>query len=398
MPTNPTLDYNVSIDTNIGSQRQDYEYSDQLIHQRESAFPFVAFSNKMIKESSKTSTIYWFDTRPAPEVDSVSTTVAASGAVATSIAVVVATPKAFKVGHIIEFPNAAVGAGETNIGYVSAVVVGTSTLTVLPADPTLKICGSTAGDVINIMSSSYEQGSGTTVPFLTRPIRGSNTSQILRDSYQIAKTEENVRLYAAPERARARMEKEIRHLVDLNKTLLFGKDITPETTYQTNVRQMTKGFENFVSSNVIGYGASLTLKKLTDAMTQIHENAYGAEGNMNSRLVFCSSRFMGFINELLVPQLRFTNNIVTSWGANVTRLEWSGWVWNLVLDPTMTKFRQGQAFVMQPRYIKYKPLRDTLFRANIQNPEVDYVKDEFLTEPNLEVRLEEAHAILKQSA
>lgn len=392
-PTNPTIDYNVSIDSNIGSQRIDYEYSSLLVHQRESSYPFTAFMVKMAMEKSITSTIFWFDTRPAPETDTVGADYAQPGTNAAQ-AVTVTTPKAFKPSAVIEFPNSVPVAGvSTNQGIVTAV--GATTIDVRPHDPALVLTGATAGDPINILFSSYEQGSGTTVPSLTRPIRGTNNTTILRDSYQVAKTHENQRFYAAPERARARAEKEIKHLVDLNKVLMFGKDITGggETTYQTNVRTQTKGFEPFLSTNVFHYGASLTSTQLFDYMTAIHENSYGAEGNMNRRLVFASSAFMSFVSSYTLTAIRYQTT-PAKWGASVTTLEWNGWTWDLVLDPVMTKFRQGAAFIMQPRYIKYKPYRPTQFRGNIQNPEVDYVKDEFLTEPNFEFRLEEAHAAI----
>src|SRR5882672_11584128 len=96
-PAAPTIDYNVSIDTNIGSQRIDFEYSDMLIHQRESSYPFTAFMVKMAMEKSLTSTIYWFDTRPAPEQDTVSANFAQGAANGSARTITVANPKYFKV-------------------------------------------------------------------------------------------------------------------------------------------------------------------------------------------------------------------------------------------------------------------------------------------------------------
>lgn len=397
-PTPPTIDYNLSIDTNVGSQRIDFEYSDELIAQRESSYPFTAFLVKMAMERSITSTIYWFDLRPSPETDAVAGDVAVGGGAGVAVNVIVSNAKYFKLNDTIEFPGVTPAAGQTNMGLVTTVTTSTNTLAVKPFDPTLIMAPIPDLSVVNILYTSFEQGSTTTVPSLTRPIRGSNTSTILRDSYQVAKTYENERFYGAPERARARAEKEIRHLVDLNKLLMFGKDLTNggETTYagSGNIRTVTKGFENFITSNVIGGMLPLTATKLFDAMTQIHQNAYGADGAMDRRLVFCSASFLSAINSLTLSGIRF-QNMATSWGANVTQIMWAGWTWDLVHDPTLTRFRQGQAFIMQPRYIRYRPYRTTTFRANVQNPENDYVKDEFLTEPNFQLRLEELHGILK---
>lgn len=398
MPTAPTIDYSIAIDANTGSQRIDYEYSNLLVHQRESAYPFTAFMVKMAMEKSLTSVIYWFETRPAPEQDLVNGAVAQGGGAGQAVSVVVDNPKYFKPNDVIEFPNTTVVAGSTtNMGFVVSVTVGTSTLSVKPYDPALIMAALADNETINILFTSYEQGSTTTTSSLTRPIRGTNASTILRDSYTVTKTYENERLFAAPERARARAEKEIRHLVDLNKLLMFGKLIagSGDTSYASsgNLRTQTQGFENFITTNVFHYGAALTSDLLFDYMTQIHENSYGADGAMDTRIAFCSSKFLSFINKMTLQGVRFTN-VPSTWGANITRLEWAGWKWDLVHDPVLTKFRQGAAFVFQPRYIRYRPFRPTQFRANVQNPENDYVKDEFLTEPNFEVKLEELHSII----
>lgn len=394
-PTPPTIDYNISIDANVGSQRIDYEYDQMLVHQRESSYPFTAFMVKMAQERSLTSTVYWFDTRPAPETDVEAADHVESATNGAAVSVTSTNPKYFKKNDIIEFPNVTPAAGYTNVGFITAVDTSTGVLTVRPHDPGLKLMAGTTADAINILFTSFEQGSTTTVPTLTRPIRGSNTSTILRDSYQVAKTYENERFFGAPERARARAEKEIRHLVDLNKLLLFGKSITNDfdTTYQTNARSTTKGFQNFITTNVMSYGGALTSSGLFDMMTQIHQNSYGADGAMDRRLVFCSSSFLSAINKLTLSGIRFQNR-ATSWGASVTQIEWAGWTWDLVHDPTLTKFRPGYAFVLQPRYLMYKPYRTTTFRANVQNPENDYVKDEFLTEANFKLRLEEVHGVI----
>ena len=384
-PANPTVDYNVSIDSNLGSQRIDVEYSDVLIHQRESAFPYIAFQTKMTMKKSATSTIYWFDTRPAPETSTVTTGIAAQ-ANNSADAITVPNPEYFSVNDVVEFPASTADATYTNVALVTAV--GATTIDIRPHDPAKFMSLIANGATVNKLFTSYIQGSGTTTPSLTRPIRGTNVSTILRDSYQVAKTYENERLFAAPERARARAEKEIKHLVDLTKLIELSTYGVSETTYQTALRTASKGARGFIVSNVGTYSAALDAEELFDFMTTMHENAYGGDGNMNRRLVFASSGILSAISKLTLSGIRF-QNVPTKWGASVTQIEWNGWTWDLVNDPQMTKFRQNAMLIIQPRYTAYRPFRPTQFRANIQNPEVDYVKDEFITEANYEHRLEE---------
>lgn len=399
LPNPPIIDHNVTVDSNRAGERIEIEYSQQLVHQRESAYPFAAFLIKMASQRSVTSKISWFDTRPAPEEDTLAAESLASATNGGPVTVRPANVSYFTVKDVIEFPDTSPGAGETNVGIVTATGrdrdnnANPDVITVRPYSPSLKLAANAINSRVFILYPSFEQGGERTAPSLTRPFLVSNNSTVLRHSYQIAKTTENERYYAAPERVRARAEKEIRHLVDLNKLLMFGKMVVDETYFNTR-RTQTKGFENFVVTNVFSYGSQLTQGLLFDYMRQIHENSYGGDGAMHRRLVFCSSEFLSFVNNMTLGGIRF-QSIPKTWGADITQLIWAGWVWDLVHDPTLTRFRQGSAFVMQPRYIRYRPFRPTVFRGNIQDPEVDYVKDEFLTEANYEHRLEEAHAIIQ---
>jgi hypothetical protein len=398
-PTAPTIDYNVAIDSAYATQRIDWEYSRQLVHQRESAFPFISFLSKMATENSATSKIFWFDTRPIPDTDTIASITTPTTSAGTALTFVATNVKFYTPKMIIEFPNVGLASTSyTNKAYVYSVTTGTSTIVCYPIDVTLILANPQAADKVNMLYTNYEQGSETTTPSASRPILAYNASTILRDSYKCAKTTENERMFGAPERGRLRQEKEIKHLTDLAKLSYFGQYVVDDAgSYLTTTQRRTssKGVVDFISTNVHGYGDKLDALNLPDIMTAVHENVYGGEGANNRRLVFCSSQVMSFFNKLVTDKFMNIKEVANTWGANVTSVQWGSWIWDLVYDPTLTNMRPGWAVGIQPRYIKYRPYRATQFRANIQNPENDYIKDEFLTEPNFEVRLEEMHFVLK---
>jgi hypothetical protein len=116
---------------------------------------------------------------------------------------------------------------------------------------------------------------------------------------------------------------------------------------------------------------------------------------MNARIVFASASVLGDLNNLGLAGVTYQNVVPTWLGSSITRATWGAWSWDIVPDPLLTEFRNGAMFVVQPRYITYKPFRATIFQANMQgndNTEIDYVKDGFLTEANFRVELEEIHA------
>jgi len=392
-----TVDYNIAIDSSIATQRIDWEYADMLVYQRESAAPFLAFLTKLAMQASVTSIINWFEDRPMPDVDTLG---AASLVSASNGAKVTVTPTNityFKTNDVIEFPDAVLAAGETNQALITAIGadkdggVNAAVFTARPYSPILKLAANANGAKVYRLFTSYQQASTGADPQLERPTLYTNRSTILRDSYRIAKTTENERFFGAPERARARLKKEIKHMRDICKVLYFGNTID-DTTYYTNRRTQTKGLENFITTNVFNYGLELSSSELFDYMKTIHENAYGAEGDMNKRLVFASSGFVKHLQTMVLPLTSFQNSIPTEWGANLSRLVWAGYTWDIVVDPMLTEFRQGTAFVTQPRYMRYRPFRPTQFRANLQVGRDDFVEDEFSSEINFELKLEELFA------
>jgi len=72
----------------------------------------------------------------------------------------------------------------------------------------------------------------------------------------------------------------------------------------------------------------------------------------------------------------------------------------IVPSRTLEKEYQGLAFGVDMDYIEYRPLngRDTTLRTNIQLPDEDGWRDEYITEVGLAVRLEKVHAVLHNAA
>jgi hypothetical protein len=54
----------------------------------------------------------------------------------------------------------------------------------------------------------------------------------------------------------------------------------------------------------------------------------------------------------------------------------------------------GFVFLVDLDAVKLRPLRDTRLRPNVQAPDYDGFKDEYLTEVSLEVKHERKHALL----
>lgn len=396
--TEPTVIRNTAFSdsSGTGGPRVNIDYRMQLIRQRESAAPFLSFMLAMNSEATKTHQFGTFETRPNPgKALSAGAVAAGSGANAT-VTWAVATGKGsiFVPGTTVRPSISQPGTGETNVGIV--VSISGDALTVRPNDPTKIICAITDADVIQDWGPSYAQGTTSPQVSGTVPTLKTFYTGISKHSYEVTKTHANNRLYGAPERDRLRGEREIDHLIALQKQLWYGDGIV-DTTNDTHPRTTMSGIIGQITSNVFYYGSSLDLETLFSYMAVIHAPKYATDGNMNRRRVYASSNVLNDISlQILAKQMPGTAVTERQYGVDVMTVKWfNGRVWDFVEDPILSTYLPGWAIVMQPRYIKLREFRPTRLEANIQANDSDTFKDQFLTEFGLETQLEELHAVLR---
>jgi hypothetical protein len=395
MAADPTMvyDQNFSDSTGTGGQRVWIDYRMQLIRQRESAAPFLSLMLNINSEPTLTHEFRAFETRPNPKKAAVSGLVAQAGTNNGTVTVNVATGKGsiFNVGDIV-IGNTTLGVGgtSTNVGIITAI--STDALTVRGNDTALKYAGLADGEILQVWGNSFAQGTLSAKPSMTKPNMLAFYTQIFKNSYKVTKTHANNRLYGSPERDRLRAEKEIEHMIEIEKALLRGDGIL-DTTNASDPRTTMKGLINQISSNVLPTGGTLTPTMLFDFMTQVHKPKYATDGKMSRRLVICSADILNNINTIANANRR-TLDVVTSYGMDVSKMVWAGRTWDFIEDPVLSDFLPGYAIIVHPRYVKLREFRPTVLEANIQAPDEDAYKDQFFTELGLEVQLEELHGLI----
>lgn len=394
MATEATMVYNTAFSDSAatGGPRVNIDYRMKLVARRESSAPFLSFMLNLNSEATKTHEFRTFETRPNPKKGTI-TTGSAVGASANSTRDVIMTAahsKRFNVGDIvIADTSVAADATQSVVGIVTVVTTGTGTITIRPNDPTMKLAAIVVGGILQIWGNSMAQGTLSRNPSSTKPDLKTFYTQIFKDGYRVTKTHANNRLYGAPERDRLRGEKEIEHMIEINKSLYRGDGIL-DTTNDSDPRTTLTGLLTGLTSNVLEYGASLDKFELFDFMTDLHAPRYAADGNMMRRLVLASASVMNDVQRI-VEDKNQVMPVAKVYGVNVSQLIWAGRTWDFVEDPILSDFLPGYFFVIQPRYIKLREFRPTRIEANIQANNADYFEDQFLTEVGLEVQLEELH-------
>lgn len=371
---------------NIPAARRVRDVSKRIQYLDPSAAPLTVLTKKASKASVYNPKFEWI------EKDLPARWNAANGAVtAGAVAVVVDNAAYFSIGDVFVIPRT----GERL--RVTGVTVGTNTLDIV------RSVGPTAAAAINdnddflIIGNAYAEGS------LSQPEKSHpetypfNYTQIVRTPFGVTGTEEQAENYTGPDRPRLRAEKAIEHMIDIERTILFGeRDI--DTSSTDNPRRYTGGFFYYATSNVKDFGGVTTEAEVEDWC----EDLFHYTGGSDTRFVAAAPLPISVFDQLGVARLQLAPRDQTL-GLSITTFVTSHGRLNFVKhrlleNGLVTGDGYGSwAMAVDPSKIGYRYMRnrDTKLRMNIQANDLDGVKDEYLTECGWVVMNPQVHGVGK---
>lgn len=365
------------------------DFSKDLVMDYESEAPLLTLLTKMKDESVATNEFRFAIGRRAPRSSTASGAVAAVAATnTTTLNVAAGTGAYFVAGDTIEAPDTNNDATHTNQLYV--VSISTDALTVRSYSQDLGVAAIDDGAIIRRIAPAMVEASSGTDAQQTEPTVYTQYAQSFEHYFSVSRLQDKNRQYTHPERARLREEARQKHVVDKEYAMFLQKKIK-DTTTTGKPRYQQAGLISQISSNVLTYGASLSDTELYDFMTLVHNPAYSAGAK---RLVFASGDLMASINKLASPAIRISTKEST-WGPNISVVQFAGKVWEFVEAPILSEARGGWGIVTHPRYMKKRTLIPTVYEMNVQNPIDKFYKDGFYSVDAIEVKLEEVFGVIK---
>lgn len=364
------------------------DFSKDLIMDYESEAPLLTLLTKMKDEAVLTNEFRFAIGRRAPR-SSTATAAVTAVTFGNTTTLNVAAGEYFVAGDTIEVPDTNVVAG-TNTNQLYVVSVSSDALTVRGYATTLGVCAIDDGAIVRRISPAMIEASSGTDAQQTEPTVYTQYCQSFEHYFSVSRLQDKNRQYTHPERARLREEARQKHVVDKEYAYFLQKKTKDETTTGKPRYQMD-GLIPQISSNVLTYGASLSDTELYDFMTLVHNPAYSAG---SKRLVFASGDLLASINKLASPAIRITTKEST-WGPNISVVQFAGKVWEFVEAPILSDARGGWGIVTHPRYMKKRTLIPTVYEMNVQNPIDKFYKDGFYGVDAVEVKLEEVFGIIK---
>lgn len=377
--------------------------------------PLTALMSKMGSESTDDPEFAWYEERMdavrlqlnGAIADGVATafTVDADGTandVGTADANGLQGALAVGAGDLLLYVGTAAVPLNTGLGEIVLVTANPSTDTALTVARGSR--GSTAAamadnGILVKIGNINEEGATSPKAKSRNPAKKFNYCQIFRTPYSITNTVKETKFRTGDPLKNERKRKMFDHSVDLEEAFMFGRRFE-DTGANGKPRRSTGGLNAFLTSNRTifgGAGPAFSEDNFLDAISPVFTRSGAGAGN--ERIMFVGNTALTALNKL--ARNSSSSRITHSESIKVYGMALQKWILPqgtvyLRTHPLMNTdpvFKRS-AFVVNPKGIKYRPLRDTKFKDNIQANNADSTEGEWLTEAGLEVQHESTMAYL----
>lgn len=331
--------------------------------------PLIKLLSVLGKEPATNPKIEWLENEAWPRITTLSASAAAN---ATTFGV---AADIFRVGDVVRFTVEGFGllVTATAAGSISGSKVGG-----------VAQASAASGDELYIVANSNAEGASLREIRYNQLVTASNYCQIFRTPVGLTETEQATKHYSGDERRRLQNDAGIEHARYLEQTAFFGvRDIS-------GTQRMAGGLKEFIATNVTAAGGALTEATFQTFLQQAFR--YGSP----EKVLFCSPKVIGAIEGFARSNLRVSNDTASRYGVKMANYTSGQGDVQLIkkVDWRDSATYGGYAFLVDMASIKSRPLRDTRLKENVQAPDYDGFKDEYITEQSYQVTHERKHALL----
>jgi hypothetical protein len=361
--------------------------------------PLFALSSKMKKEVCKDPQIHWWEetnTIARATVNGAITDATETTVVVDAAASGVGGALQFAVGDLLQVEED-VAAYTTEILEVAAVASDTSMTVIRGA------AGSTAaafGDGIGLLrvGSVHEEGSLSPGSVTTNPTKYTNYTQIFKTAYQLSRTAENTYFRTGDPLKNDQIRKSFAHSEKIEQALFWG--MASETTGAGGLPKRTMGgLRKFITSNNTQFAADPTIATFLAALSPVFDYEAGAAGDQ--RIIYAGNGAINYLNAMIAADTGTMINydgIINMYGQSLRKYTIPQGSFAIKSHPLMNvhPVYTNSMFVVNPSGLIYRPLKgsDTRIQKNIQAPDADMRKDQWLTECTFELHYERSFAYI----
>ena len=375
----------MAVGTNtIAEHRLRIDMSEKIAELEPNASPLITLTKKMKRRRVVTNPEFnWMEQDPGNRWDAINN---AGGYDKNATVWAVDNAGYFRVGDIVQVPSTAEVVLVTNVDNTENTITvirgwGGSTTAPLVDDEQLVILG-----------NANEEGAKLREIKTTEPVKKTNYTQILRTPVGVTNTLAATSTYGPKAMAYYRHLDGINHAIDMERTMWLGKK--GKDIHNGKPRRTTGGILEFLTENVLDVSAisgGLTEQAFTEWLEDVFR--YGS----SEKILFACGRLCTIIDLWAQNKLKTVPGERT-YGVKIKEYVSSHGTLFIVKHKLFEgPVYGGMGVILDMNNVAYCPLkgRDTKLLTGRQDPDEDAVKDEYITEFGVEVRLPKTHAIIK---
>lgn len=354
--------------------------------------PLTALLSKMGSESTSDPEYNWWE----EQLNLIRVTGDATGAAAASTTLgLVAGGLDLVPGDLLLVEKADAATYDNEIVEVSSV---TSDIEIVIKRGQAGTAAAATGVSPNLTKIGNRFAEGTTSPSVSsrNPTKIFNYCQIFKTAYEMTETAKRTTTRTGDPLKNDKKRKAFDHSVAMELAFLFGRK--NETTGSNGKPlRTTGGLREFITTNRTVFATTPTINTFLDAVFPVFDYSGGGAGN--ERIVFCGNAALNSLNKLISGNsgVRVTySGKIDVYGMKLMEFVTPQGVFYFRTHPLMNTHAlyTTSMFVIDPSSLKYRYLRDTKPQDNIQAPDADTQKGQWLTEAGLEVHHERTMAYI----
>lgn len=320
--------------------------------------------------------VEWLEDEPVPEWD-LGTAIEPDN----ETAIAVAHGTYFKAGDIVAIPRT----GE----YIRVVSVASNVITV-----TRGFAGTTAAATVvgeKYLNLGLADMEGNTSPPAKSTVVAnlSNYTQIVKTPVHVSRTLSQTELYGGDERSRQRRKSGVRHARLLEQQFFHGQKLEDTSTAANPIR-LAGGIDEFVTTNVLDASGALSESELVEWLGTVFR--HGVDGaTSTSKVMFAGQSIINTINMWGQGKLQTISGARQKYGFEMKEFISGYGSLAVVYHPLLENEYAGTAYVLDMPGIEMAALQPTILQTNIQAPDEDAYKDQFLSEATFVIKNEVAH-------
>jgi hypothetical protein len=181
------------------------------------------------------------------------------------------------------------------------------------------------------------------------------------------------------------------HARDWEQLLLHGIQGS-NVAGQANPVYTTGGLDNYIQTNVLTVTGSLTESQWMSYLGTVFR--FSVNPGKKRKVAFCSQEMINTINSWGTAKLQVTSNSAAAsqtYGIDIREYVSGFGQLSVVFHPLLENGAKGSFYILDMDGVAIRYLRKTMLETNIQQPDADIWKDQYLTEGGFRVAMELAH-------